>query len=89
MEGVKVGLTDEELARIGPGQLVEALNGDPNAVIKLSFVNNVRSFETVLRDYVIWRESTRGSFQLLVAELGETRPRFFLTFAPIFCNKIQ
>lgn len=84
-----MGLTDEELTRIGPGQLVEALNGDPNAVIKLSFVNNVRSFETVLRDYVIGGESTRGSFQLLVAELAETRPRFFLTFAPIFCSKIQ
>jgi hypothetical protein len=41
------------LARIGPGQLVEPLNGDPTVVIQLPFVNNVGSFETVLRDYVI------------------------------------
>jgi hypothetical protein len=73
------------LARIGPGQLVEPLNGDPTVVIQLPFVNNVGSFETVLRDYVIGQEATRGSLELFVGELAETRPRIAVTFAPIFC----
>ena len=73
------------MARIGPGQLVEPLNGDPTVVIELSFVNNVGSFNTVLRDYVIGGEPTRGSLELLVAELSESRPRISVTFAPIFC----
>lgn len=66
--------TDQELARVGPGQLVESLDGDQTAVIELSLVDNIWSFFAVLRDYVVGGEATRGGFQLVQAEFSEARP---------------
>ena len=78
-------LTDEELARIRPSELVESFDGDPTAVVDLSFVNNVGSFLSVLGDYVVGGESIRCGFEVLEAELAEARPQLPITLAPILC----
>lgn len=78
-------MTDEELARIRPSELVESFDGDPTAVVELSFVNNVGSFLSVLGDYVVGGESIRGGFEVLQAELAEARPQLPITLAPILC----
>lgn len=67
-------MTDEELTKIGPSELVESLDGDPPAAVELSFVNDVGSFLSVLGHYVLRRESVRGGFKVLQAELAEARP---------------
>lgn len=77
------------MARIGPGQLVEALDGDPTVavVVELALVNDVGGFLAVLGDYVVGGEARRGGFELVEAELGEARARVFVGFAaPILCN---
>lgn len=73
----------EELARIGPGQLVEALDSDPTVavVVELALVHNVGGFLAVLGDYVVGGEAGRGGFELVEAELGKARARIFVGFA--------
>lgn len=73
---------NHELARIGPGGFVEALDGNPATGAKLAFVNHVGSFLTVLRHDFFRREPIRGHFQLLKAVLGKARQRIFLIFLP-------
>lgn len=43
----------------------------------------------MLRDNVVGGEPGRCGLELLVAELNETRPRVFFTFAPIICHQKQ
>lgn len=64
---------NHELARIGPGGFVEALDGNPATGAKLAFVNHVGSFLTVLRHDFFRREPIRGHFQLLKAVLSKAR----------------
>lgn len=80
-------VTNEELARIRPGKLVETFDGYPLSIIKFSFVNNIWSFLTMLRHYVFWGEPICGNLQLLQIELTKTWPQFSLTLLAIFCNK--
>lgn len=73
---------NHELARIGPGGFVEALDRNPATSAKLAFVNHIGSFLTVLRHDVFRRENIRGHFQLLKAVLSKARQRIFLIFLP-------
>lgn len=80
------GGTHEELAIVGPGEAVEALDGDPTAVVELALVDDVGSLQTVLGHDVVGREAARGCLQLVEAVLGEAGPRALLP-VPVLCHK--
>jgi len=77
--------TDYELARIGPGRLVEALNGDQAFVFELSSIHNIGSFLSVLRDNVLGRESSSSNSELIQAELAEPRQCVLAISSPFLC----
>jgi hypothetical protein len=73
------------LARIGPGRLVETLNGDQAIVFELSSIHNIGSFLSVLRDNVLVTESSSSSSELIQAELAEPRQRVLAISSPFLC----
>lgn len=57
-DGIKYKLAYKELASIGPGGLVETLNGDPmTAVFELAFIHNIWSLLAMFRYNVVHREA--------------------------------
>lgn len=82
--GGRGGTTHEELAIVGPGEAVEALDGDPAAAVELALVDDVGSLEAVLGDDVVGGEAARGGLQLVEAVLSEAGPRALLP-VPVLC----
>lgn len=68
----------EELAIVGPGEAVEALDGDRAAGVELALVDDVGGLEAVLGDDVVGGEPPGGGLQLVEAVLGEAGPRALL-----------
>ena len=67
------GDTHQELARVGPGVAVEALDGDPVLGVDLALVDDVGRLVAALRDDVLGGEARGGEAQLLEGELLEWR----------------
>lgn len=79
--------TDEELARVGPGELVEALDGDGAvAVEEVAAVDDVGGLLAVLRDDVVWGEAIGCRPKLLQPELGKPRHAVPIAVAAILCS---
>jgi hypothetical protein len=71
--GAWSGKTHQELARVGPGVAVEALDGDRALGVELAPVDDVGRLVAALRDDVLGGEARGGEAQLLEGELLERR----------------
>lgn len=67
--------TNQELARVGPGRLVEALDGHPPAAVEDAAVDDVGRLLAVLRHDAVGGEPAGRRPELLQPELREARRR--------------
>lgn len=62
-----------KLFRVRPSQFGELFHSDPSPIVEATFVDQIGSFLTALRDYEVWAEVIGGSFEVRERELRERR----------------